>query len=208
MQHEEDDGGGDDDDAGAHHAEAPDRLGRRRAEVIRHETDRRRPDRSARRVPHEKAPPVHARHAGHEGAGAEYSFGASIRLPLESEPNIYIQGNAKLINFKYFFTRKLTFIKESDAFALLPGGFGTMDEAFELLTLMQTGKLAERNLILIYGREYWDKVLNWRAMVRAGTISEREYGLLKFADTVDEAFARVREDLEHHHLKLENDLEE
>ncbi len=63
--------------------------------------------------------------AGHEGAGAEKSFGASIRLPLESEPNIFIQGNAKLVNFKYFFTRKVAFIKESDGFALLPGGFGT-----------------------------------------------------------------------------------
>lgn len=95
--------------------------------------------------------------AGHEGAGAENSFGASIRLPLESEPNIFIQGNTKLINFKYFFTRKITFIKESDGFALLPGGFGTMDETYELLTLMQTGKSDLHPVVLLdeKGGDYW-----------------------------------------------------
>jgi uncharacterized protein (TIGR00730 family) len=95
--------------------------------------------------------------AGHEGAGAEKSFGASIRLPLESEPNIFIAGNTKLINFKYFFTRKVTFIKESDGFALLPGGFGTMDEAFELLTLMQTGKSDLHPVVLLEepGSDFW-----------------------------------------------------
>ena len=81
--------------------------------------------------------------AGHEGAGAEKSFGASIRLPLESEPNIFIQGNTKLINYKYFFTRKVTLIKESDAFALLPGGFGTLEEVFVLLDRKQLPPDAE-----------------------------------------------------------------
>ncbi|HVP04078.1 MAG TPA: LOG family protein [Dehalococcoidia bacterium] len=101
--------------------------------------------------------------AGHEGAGAEKSFGASIRLPLESEPNIFIQGNTKLINFKYFFTRKVTFIKESDGFALLPGGFGTMDEAFELLTLMQTGKSDLHPVVLLEepGGDYWAEWLRF-----------------------------------------------
>ena len=101
--------------------------------------------------------------AGHEGAGAEKSFGASIRLPLESEPNLFIQGNTKLINFKYFFTRKVTFIKESDGFALLPGGFGTMDEAFELLTLMQTGKSDLHPIVLLEepGSTYWTDWLHF-----------------------------------------------
>ena len=77
-----------------------------------------------------------------------------------------------------------------------------------MLTLLQTGKLPRNNLILIYGRRYWDEVLNWRAMVRWGTIDEEEYGLLQFADTVDQAFARIRAGLEKYHMKLDNDLQE
>jgi predicted Rossmann-fold nucleotide-binding protein len=91
------------------------------------------------------------------------------------------------------------------ALIVFPGGFGTMDELWEMLTLMQTGKLSSHHLILIYGREYWDKVLNWRHMVRSGTINQREYELLQFADTVDEAFERVRADMEQHHLVLSED---
>ena len=72
-----------------------------------------------------------------------------------------------------------------------------MDELWEMLTLLQTGKLSSHHLILIYGRKYWDQVLNWKAMVRWGTISQREYNLLEFADTVDEAFHRVRRDLQY-----------
>jgi uncharacterized protein (TIGR00730 family) len=94
--------------------------------------------------------------AGHAGAGAERSFGASIRLPTE-EPNELIVRDAKLINFKYFFTRKVTFVKESDAAALFPGGYGTMDEVFEVLTLMQTGKSEIRPVVLVEaeGSTYW-----------------------------------------------------
>ena len=96
--------------------------------------------------------------AGHEGAGREKSFGANILLPFEAAPNVHIADDAKLINFKYFFTRKLTFIKEADAFVLLPGGYGTLDEAFELLTLIQTGKTPMHPIVLLdkpNGR-YWD----------------------------------------------------
>ena len=78
--------------------------------------------------------------AGLEGAGKERSFGINIKLPFESSANEFIADDPKLINFKYFFTRKVIFMKETHGYALLPGGFGTMDEAFELLTLMQTGK--------------------------------------------------------------------
>jgi len=78
-----------------------------------------------------------------------------------------------------------------------------MDELWEMLTLLQTGKLPKRNLILIYGRRYWDEVLNWKAMVRWGTINETEYEMLQFADTVDEAFDRVREGLEKYHMNVE-----
>ena len=96
--------------------------------------------------------------AGHEGAGRERSFGANILLPFEAAPNVHIADDAKLINFKYFFTRKLTFIKEADAFVLLPGGFGTLDEAFELLTLIQTGKAPMHPIVLLdtVGGAYWE----------------------------------------------------
>lgn len=129
--------------------------------------------------------------AGHEGAGAEKSFGASIRLPLESEPNTFIVGNTKLINFKYFFTRKVTFIKESDAFALLPGGFGTMDEAFELLTLMQTGKTDLHPIVLLEepGSTYWSDWLRFleEQLLSRNLISREDFHLVKHARTIDEA---------------------
>ena len=129
--------------------------------------------------------------AGHEGAGAEASFGASIRLPLESEPNIYISGNSKLINFKYFFTRKLTFIKESDAFALLPGGFGTMDEAFELLTLMQTGKSDLHPIVLLEepGSTFWRAWLDFveKQLITRNLISRDDLNLVCHAETIEEA---------------------
>ncbi|MGH2703630.1 MAG: TIGR00730 family Rossman fold protein [Actinomycetota bacterium] len=95
--------------------------------------------------------------AGNEGAGNARSIGVNILLPFEAKPNPFIAGDPKLINFKYFFVRKLMFIKESDAFVLLPGGFGTMDEAFELLTLIQTGKSDLHPIVLLEppsGR-YW-----------------------------------------------------
>lgn len=95
--------------------------------------------------------------AGHEGAGGDRSFGANILLPFEAKPNPVIAGDPKLINFKYFFTRKLIFMKESDAFVLLPGGFGTLDEAFELLTLVQTGKSDLNPIVMLDypGGTYW-----------------------------------------------------
>lgn len=129
--------------------------------------------------------------AGHEGAGAEKSFGASIRLPLESEPNIFIAGNTKLINFKYFFTRKVTFIKESDGFALLPGGFGTMDEAFELLTLMQTGKSDLHPIVLLEepGSDFWSEWLRFleKAVVGRKLISAEDLYLIAHANSIEAA---------------------
>jgi uncharacterized protein (TIGR00730 family) len=132
------------------------------------------------------------------------SIGLSIQLPHEQRPNSYITP-ALNICFHYFFMRKLWFAQMAKALIVFPGGFGTLDELTEILTLLQTGKLSSHHLILIYGREYWDKVINWRHMVKSGTISEGEYQVLQFADTVDEAFAHVREDLEKHHLSLGTD---
>lgn len=103
--------------------------------------------------------------AGHEGAGQTKSFGANIRLPWEQAANPIIHQDKKLITFKYFFTRKLTFIRHSDAIVLFPGGFGTLDEGYEALTLMQTGKSRLMPLILIDrpGGTYWK---SWEANVR------------------------------------------
>src|SRR5438552_14471920 len=95
--------------------------------------------------------------AGHEGAGPERSFGANIRLPWEQSANPVIREDKKLVTFKYFFTRKLIFIRHSDAIALFPGGFGTMDEGYEALTLMQTGKSRLMPLVLMDrpGGTFW-----------------------------------------------------
>jgi uncharacterized protein (TIGR00730 family) len=134
------------------------------------------------------------------------SVGLSIQLPHEQRPNSYISPDLNFC-FHYFFMRKLWFAQMAKALIVFPGGFGTMDELWELLTLLQTNKLSSHHLILIYGRKYWDRVLNWRYMVQSGTINEKEYKLLQFADTVDEAFDHVRKDLETHHLTLDAEWE-
>jgi len=127
------------------------------------------------------------------------SVGLSIELPHEQFANPYISPELSF-NFKYFFMRKLWFAQIAKALIVFPGGFGTMDELWEMLTLLQTGKLAQQNVILIYGRKYWDEVLNWKAMVRWGMINEDEYKMLQFADTVDEAFNYIRAGLEKYHM--------
>jgi uncharacterized protein (TIGR00730 family) len=132
------------------------------------------------------------------------SVGLSIQLPHEQSSNPYISPELNFY-FHYFFMRKLWFAQMAKALIVFPGGFGTMDELWEMLTLLQTNKLSSHHLILIYGREYWDKVLNWRQMVRTGMINEKEYKLLQFADSVDEAFDHVRRDLEAHHLILDSE---
>ena len=129
--------------------------------------------------------------AGNEGAGLEKSFGLNIQLPFEQGSNPFIEGDPKLINFKYFFTRKLFFLRESDALALFPGGFGTQDEAFECLTLMQTGKADPLPLVLIDppGGDYWKswEVYQREHLLRAGWINEDDLHLYTLTDRVDEA---------------------
>ena len=147
---------------------------------------------------------MEAANRGAAEAGGK-SIGLSIELSHEQWPNAYISEELSF-NFHYFFMRKLWFAQLAQALIVFPGGFGTMDELWEMLTLMQTGKMSRRNLILIYGRRYWDEVLNWKAMLRWGTINEREYGLLQFADTVPEAFQRVKTWLEKYHRTFDNAL--
>ena len=141
---------------------------------------------------------MEAANLGAAEAGGK-SIGLSIQLPHEQHSNKYISPELDFM-FHYFFMRKLWFAQLAKALIVFPGGFGTMDELWEMLTLMQTGKLQRRNLILIYGRKYWDKVLDWKHMLRCGTITRHEYKLLEFADTVDQAFDRIRHGLEQYHM--------
>jgi uncharacterized protein (TIGR00730 family) len=129
--------------------------------------------------------------AGHEGAGPENSFGVNIRLPWEQAANPVIREDKKLVTFKYFFTRKLIFIRHSDAIALFPGGFGTMDEGYEALTLMQTGKSQLMPLVLIDrpGGTYWktwDKHVR-EHLLRDQLISPDDLNLYRITDDTDEA---------------------
>lgn len=129
--------------------------------------------------------------AGHEGAGSENSFGANIRLPWEQNANPVIAQDKKLVTFKYFFTRKLTFIRHSDAIVLFPGGFGTMDEGYEAITLMQTGKSQLMPLVLVDkpGGTYWktwDKNIR-EHLLRDGLISPDDLHLYRITDNADEA---------------------
>ncbi len=133
--------------------------------------------------------------AGIEGAGAENSFGINILLPFEADAVSVIADDPKLINFRYFFTRKLTFMKESHAFALLPGGFGTMDESFELLTLMQTGKQPLAPVVLLDppGETYWQSWQHFveRELLDSGLISVADLALVRLTDSVDEAVDEI-----------------
>jgi uncharacterized protein (TIGR00730 family) len=133
--------------------------------------------------------------AGIEGAGTENSFGVNIRLPFEAATSQFIADDPKLINFRYFFTRKLAFMKESHGFVLLPGGFGTMDEAFELLTLVQTGKSLPAPIVLLEvpGGTYWaswrDFVCNELAARRL--ISPDDLHLVRITDDVQDAVDEI-----------------
>jgi uncharacterized protein (TIGR00730 family) len=133
--------------------------------------------------------------AANEGAGAAHSFGVNIRLPFEAEPNPVIAEDPKLINFKYFFTRKLMFMKEASAFVLLPGGFGTMDETFEVLTLMQTGKSDMHPIVLLDapGGTYWEGFLQFvrRDLVERGYVSAEDLDLFFVTDDVQRAADEV-----------------
>ena len=129
--------------------------------------------------------------AGHEGAGPENSFGANIRLPWEQAANPVIREDKKLISFKYFFTRKLIFIRHSDAIALFPGGFGTLDEGYEAITLMQTGKSQLMPLVLVDrpGGTYWktwDRNVR-EHLLRNQLISPDDLNLYHITDDTDRA---------------------
>src|SRR3954453_19500861 len=133
--------------------------------------------------------------AGHGGAGADPSFGLAIRLPFEQSTNVHIANDPKLINFKYFFTRKLMFVRSSHAIALFPGGFGTMDEGFEVLTLVQTGKSVPMPIVYIDppGGDFWPSWQRFvdKQLLSRGLIGHDDLRLYKITDSIDEAVREV-----------------
>jgi predicted Rossmann-fold nucleotide-binding protein len=133
--------------------------------------------------------------AANKGAGRESSFGLNIELPFEQEANPYIQGDPKLLDFRFFFTRKLFFLKETRALALFPGGFGTLDEGYEALTLIQTGKSAPLPIVLMEtaGSTYWEDWNRYAVEHLLGRelISEHDLTLFKICHSVEEGVAEI-----------------
>jgi hypothetical protein len=131
------------------------------------------------------------------------TIGLNISLPFEQEPNPFISEELSL-EFHYFFTRKYWFAYLAKALIVFPGGFGTLDELLEMLTLIQTVKISKKMVILLYGRRYWDEVLNFDALVRWGTINPEDLKLFDYADTPKQAFQIVRQGLEKYYLNSSN----
>ena len=133
--------------------------------------------------------------AGHVGAGRDNSIGVNILLPFEQEANSVIRGDNKLMHLKYFFTRKLLFVKEADAVALFPGGFGTLDEGFEVLTLVQTGKSHIFPIVMVDvpGNDYWQHFLRFTkdVLLARKLISPYDLSLFKVTTSVDEAVNEI-----------------
>jgi uncharacterized protein (TIGR00730 family) len=133
--------------------------------------------------------------AGHRGAGREHSMGLNIMLPFEQSANPIIAGDSKLVNMKYFFTRKLMFVKECDAVVCLPGGFGTLDEAMEVITLLQTGKRDMVPVVLLDAPDgkYWKHLDGFikNELLTARLISPEDVHLYKVTESIDEAVAEV-----------------
>ena len=130
------------------------------------------------------------------------SIGLNIRLPFEQQPNRYITPDLNF-EFHYFFMRKYWFAYLAKALVIFPGGFGTLDEMFEILTLSQTNKFAKKIGIVVYGSSYWKQVIDFDALVQKGAISPKDRQLFQFADSPEEAFTLLRDGLIHNHLERE-----
>jgi uncharacterized protein (TIGR00730 family) len=142
---------------------------------------------------------MEAANRGAREAGGK-TIGLNIRLPFEQGANPYITEGLHF-EFHYFFMRKFWFAYLAKAIVLFPGGFGTFDELFEILTLVQTDKLSKKIDVILYGREYWDQVLKLEPMVEWGAIAEADLDLIHFAETPAEAFERLQQQLIEHHLE-------
>jgi uncharacterized protein (TIGR00730 family) len=144
---------------------------------------------------------MEAANLGAKEAGAK-TVGLNIHLPFEQTPNPHITPSLNF-EFHYFFMRKFWFAYLAKALVIFPGGFGTLDELFEILTLAQTQKLAKKILVVIYGSEYWNRVLNFQTMIDAGTISTEDLELFKIVDSPEEGFEFLRDGLTRYHLQPE-----
>ena len=141
---------------------------------------------------------MEAANRGAKEAGGK-SVGLNIRLPFEQAPNRYITKDL-VFNFHYFFMRKFWFAYLAKALVIFPGGFGTIDEMFEILTLAQTRKLSKKLLVILYGSEYWSEVLRLEPLAEWGAINEEDLKLLCHVDSVDEAFGELQRHLLKHHM--------
>ena len=141
---------------------------------------------------------MEAANRGAREAGSK-TIGLNIRLPFEQYPNPYITPSLNF-EFHYFFMRKFWFAYLAKALVIFPGGFGTLDELFEILTLAQTQKLAKKILVVIYGREYWNKLINFQTMADAGAISPEDLELFRIVDSPEEGFEYLRDGLTQYHL--------
>jgi uncharacterized protein (TIGR00730 family) len=141
---------------------------------------------------------MEAANLGAQEAGGK-TIGLNINLPFEQSPNPYITP-ALNFEFHYFFMRKFWFAYLAKALVIFPGGFGTFDELFEILTLAQTDKLAKKILVVIYGSEYWKKLINFQTMIDAGTISPNDVNLFKMVDSPEEGFEYLQNGLTEYHL--------
>jgi len=141
---------------------------------------------------------MEAANLGAQEAGGK-TIGLNINLPFEQNPNPHITP-ALNFEFHYFFMRKFWFAYLAKALVIFPGGFGTLDELFEILTLAQTQKLAKKILVIIYGKQYWNRVINFEAMLDAGTISPHDLDLFRIVDSPEEGFEFLRDGLVKYHL--------
>jgi uncharacterized protein (TIGR00730 family) len=141
---------------------------------------------------------MEAANLGAQEAGGK-TIGLNINLPFEQNPNPYITPSLNF-EFHYFFMRKFWFAYLAKALVIFPGGFGTLDELFEILTLAQTQKLAKKILVVIYGSQYWKSLINFEAMIDAGTISAGDLDLFRMVDSPEEGFEFLRDGLVKYHL--------
>ena len=139
-----------------------------------------------------------ANRGAQEGGGKTIGF--NIKLPSEQEANRYITDGLRF-EFHYYFMRKFWFAYLAKALVVFPGGFGTLDEMFEILTLMQTDKLAKQIQIILYGTDYWNRILDLEPMVEWGAVAKGDLGLLQHADTPEQAFDLLKAHLTEHHLR-------
>jgi uncharacterized protein (TIGR00730 family) len=147
---------------------------------------------------------MEAANRGAADAGGK-TIGLNIGLPFEQRPNAYITPEL-CFEFHYFFMRKFWFAYLAKALVVFPGGFGTLDELTEILTLAQTQKLESKILIVLYGSDYWNEIINFEALVRHGVISKSDLNLFRFADTTESALRILKEDLTRYYLEPESAL--